>query len=158
MASVEPLALQKMDGEAAQSLTAAEFEALMGRLMAEAEACRSEHPEAFPLGYIIISLDNAKYHQRWQRAQPADKLNRIPPCSPDIHKVVEHPLKPFNDRWYKAFTLDRKCTTARSSMALASDILRLTTADSIYRDMRTLPDTMRSIIKHKGDWADDQLC
>lgn len=153
-----PLALQKMDGQPAVSLSAAEFEALMGSLMAEAEACRWAHPEAFPLGYIIISLDNAKPHKRWQDAQPSDKLNRIPANSPDIHKVVEHPLKPFNDRWYKAFTLDHKCTTARDAMALASQILRTTTADSIYRDMRTLPDTMRSIIKNKGDWAADELC
>ena len=153
-----PLALQKMDGEAAVTLCAAEFETLAGSLTSEAEACRWEHPEAFPLGYIIISLDNAKPHKRWQRAQPSEKLNIIPSCSPDIHKVVEHPLKPFNDRWYKAFTLDRKCTTARAAMALASDILRTTTADSIDRDMRTLPDTMRSIIKNKGDWADDELC
>jgi hypothetical protein len=147
-----------MDGEAAKGLCAAEFEALMRSLMAEAEAYRCEHPEAFPLGYIVISLDNAKPHMRWRRAQPSDRLNCIPAGSPDIHKVVEHPLKPFNDRWYREFTLDRKCTTARDAMALASDILRRTTADSIDRDMRTLPDTMRSIIKNKGDWADDELC
>lgn len=149
---------RKKDGEPAAGLTNAEFGVLIARLQAEAEDYRSDHPDAFPLGYIIISLDNAKPHKHWQASQPPERLNKIPANSPDIHKIVEHPLKPFNDRWYEAFTLDRKCNSCRDAMALASSILRRTTAESIHKDLETLPATLRSIIGHKGDWADDELC
>lgn len=150
--------MQRVDGEPAQTLCASEFEHLMEQLQAEVEDARAADPEAFPLGYAIYSLDNAKPHRRFQRNTPADRLNVIPAYSPDIHKVVEHPLNPFNDRWYTAFTLDRKCTTATAAMALAADVLHQTKPESIKKDLDTLPATLRSIIANKGDWADDDLC
>lgn len=149
--------MQRVDGEVAKTMTAAEFTAVMGKLQAEVEAACRDHPEAFPIGHPVYSLDNAKPHKRWQDSQPAERLNRIPANSPDIHKVVEHPLKPFKERWYREFTLDRSLTTAQSCMALASEILHRTTPASIEKDMETLPATFASIINNKGDWADRQL-
>lgn len=150
--------VQKQDGTPSIGLTNREFAVLAGRLVAEAEAGLAADPAAFPLGYPIVSLDNAKPHAAWQRGQPAERLNIIPARSPDIHKVVEHPLKEFNRKWYVRFSQDLKCTTCERSMALASEILHETTADSIHRDIKTLPDTLRSIIANRGDWADDVLC
>lgn len=149
---------QRVDGEQAATLSAAEFDDVMGRLAAEVQAACHDHPEAFPIGYPIFSLDNATPHKRWKARQPAERLNVIPACSPDIHKVVEHPLKPFKERWNREFTLDRKLTTAEACMAKSSEILRRTTPESISADLQTLPDTFRSIIKNKGDWADRGLC
>lgn len=139
-------------------LTAAEYEHLLGQLLAEARDRSAGNPAAFPLRYLIVSMDNAKPHARWLRNTPAERKNEIPPRSPDIHKAVEHPLKAFNDRWYVAFTKDLRCTSCTAAMALAAEVLHRTTADSIWRDIQTLPATFKSIIRNKGDWADDELC
>lgn len=149
--------MQRVDGEDAKTLGAAEFSTLMGKLAAEAEAACRDDPEAFPIGHPVYSLDNATPHKRWHDSQPAERLNTIPANSPDIHKVVEHPLAPFKKSWYEEFTLDRSLTTAESCMAKASEILRRTTPASIKKDMETLPATFASIIKNKGDWADRHL-
>ena len=84
--------------------------------------------------------------------------NEPPAHSPDIHKVIEHPLSPFNAAWYKEFTLDTRCTSARTAMDKASEILHRTKADSIWKDIQTLPDTLHSVLHNSGDWADHGLC
>lgn len=145
------------DGEESVGLTAAEFKVLMAKLIAEAEACIPRMPAAFPLGRIIISCDNASAHCEFQRERPDADLNTIPPHSPDIHKVVEHPLGPFNKAWYKEFSMDRKCTTCESSMALASRILRRHSAAAIHKDIKTLPATLQAIVNAGGDWAPPAL-
>lgn len=150
--------VQKVGGEASVGMTAAEFVVLAGKLLAEARDRSDGQPDCLPIGRIIVSLDNIKSHGQFQRSQPANCLNVIPSRSPDIHKVVEHPLKAFKGRFYPAFSKDLSCTTCEDAMALASNCLRQTTADSIWRDVQTLPDTLRSIIRNKGDWADDDLC
>lgn len=153
--------MQKKDGTDAKGLTQEEFSRLMGQLMAEVESGAADDPTAFPLGYAIISLDNCKAHAAYQRAVEAispDRLNRIPAHSPDIHKVVEHPLSPFNKHWYEEFSLDVKVKNCYRSMELASEILRRTTAESIANDVASIPDTLRSIIANGGDWADKHLC
>lgn len=139
-------------------LTAAEFSSLMAKLLKHANAELRHNPALFPLGRVIISCDNASWHRSFMASRAPDELNAIPAHSPDIHKVVEHPLGPFNKRWYKEFTLARRCTTCESSMALASDILNRTTADSIWRDIQTLGATFQSILDNGGDWAAAALC
>lgn len=147
-----------MDGEPAVGLTAAESEALLAAMLREVEDRRASDPSAFPLGYVIVSADNASQHKRFLRTRSSKLLNVIPANSPDIHKVVEHPLNPFNRAWYKEFTADRRITTCESAMALAAEILHRTKPESIYKDILSMPDTFRSIIKNRGDWADPDLC
>ena len=147
-----------MKGEQAHGYSAAEHEALIGRCFAEAVARSAGDPACFPLGYIIVSEDNDSAHRRFGRNTPPHMLNEIPACSPDIHKVVEHPLGPFNRAWYREFTLDKKCTTCNGAMVLAAEILRRTTPESIKKDIESLPATFRSIIANKGGWADAELC
>ena len=153
---MEPL-LQTKRGKDATGMTAAEFEWLLLQLESEAETRAAGDPEAFPVGHKILSLDNCKPHRSYMTKYPAKHFNEIPSCSPDIHKVVEHPLKPFNDRWYTEFTLDQRCTTCESAMALASTVLHRTTPKSIENDIKTIPATLRSIVANRGDWADPKL-
>lgn len=112
--------VQKKGGELGVGLTAAEFQVLAGKLLAEARDRSAGQPDCFPTGRIIVSLDNDKTHKKFQ---PADRLNVIPSRSPDIHKVVEHPLKAFKGRFYPAFSKDLSCTTCEDAMVLASDCL-----------------------------------
>lgn len=151
-------ALQKKDGAVAVGLARSEFAHLFAQVQRDVAALSADDPEAFPLGRVIWSLDNASAHMDIIRGLPSDQKNVIPATSPDIHKVVEHPLNAFNNAWYPEFTASTRCTTCESSMTLAAEILRRTTADSIWRDLQTLPDTLRSIIQHGGDWADADLC
>ena len=139
-------------------LTAAEFSSLMAQVLKLANQALRTDPSLFPLGRVIVSCDNASWHRKFMASRIPDELNSIPAHSPDIHKVIEHPLSPFNKRWYKEFTLDRRCTTCESSMALASEILRRTTAASVWKDIQTLPATFQSILDNAGDWAAAALC
>lgn len=135
-----------------------EFNHLMTQMVAEARAAATADPAAFPDG-IAISLDNAKWHKAWQSSPPAGiAVRTVPPFSPDIHKIVEHPLHAFEVRWKRAYTLNRRVTSCEGSMALASEVLRETTADSVHRDILTLRDTLVSIERNGGDWADRRLC
>lgn len=146
------------DGTESKGMTAAEFKVLMGKLLAEVRSRAVPFSQFFPLGYVIVSSDNHSCHREWQNEQDPQRLNTIPPNSPDIHKVVEHPLNGFNKRWYARFSADRRCNTMRSAMQLASETLHAHTAASIEADMRTLPDTFAAIIDRKGDWAPAGLC
>lgn len=139
-------------------MTAAEFTALMGKLLRDVRSKARPFTDYFPLGQIIVSSDNHSCHKQWQSAQDPALLNTIPAHSPDIHKVVEHPLNPFNRRWRAAFSADRKCTTCGSAMWLAAGILRSHKASSIEADLKTLPDTLKSIVEGHGDWAPAELC
>lgn len=131
----------------------------MGRLLKEVTS-RASHAfaEYFPLGYVVVSSDNDSRHPRWQKRQDPTTLNSIPANSPDIHKVVEHPLNPFNELWYKEFAADRSCTTCEGAMALASRLLHRYQASSVWKDLQTLPATLQAIIDNKGDWAPAELC
>lgn len=150
--------MQTKKGEQAKGLAGPEFCHLMKQMVSEARAAAAADPDAFPDG-IAISLDNAKWHTAWQENPPADiAVRTVPPYSPDIHKVVEHPLHAFEVRWKREFTLNRRVTTCEGSMALASEVLRQTSPDSVRRDMETLRDTMLSIERNGGDWADRGLC
>lgn len=150
--------VQKKDGEEAKSLATAEFLHLMKQLLRDAQAAYADTPSAFPRG-IAISLDNASWHKAWQSSPPAGvEVRLVPPCSPDIHKVVEHPLRPFVVNFNSAYTRQTKVKTCEGRMSIASEVLHQTTADSIWRDIQSLPATLRSIIANGGDWADRNLC
>lgn len=139
-------------------LTQAEMDCLFRQLRRDVESKAADHPDAFPLGKAVWSLDNAPAHLKLLRELPAEELNLIPACSPDIHKAVEHPLAAFKRAWGKEFTADTRCKSCESAMALAAAILNRTTPSSIEKDLNTLPDTMRSIVRHGGNWADAALC
>jgi hypothetical protein len=147
---------QKTTGEEAVGFTKQEFGELFQKLKRDVEAKKGDHPGAFPLGKVIYSLDKATQHLGTLKSLPA--AEKKPAHSPDIHKVIEHPLSAFNSHWYREFTMDTKCTTVGKAMDLASRILRRTTADSIWNDIQTLPDTLRSVLHNGGDWADAGLC
>ena len=153
-----PCMQKKRGGGQAKGYTAAEHAAVMALLLADVQQKLEENPAAFPLGFAIISLDNASQHKAWLQSQPAARLNVIPAKSPDIHKVVEHPLHGFNKRFYKRFSQDLSCKTCKDAMALASEVLHQHTAESIWKDLQTLPATLHSIVVNKGDWADEDLC
>lgn len=150
--------VQKVTGEEAVGFTKQEFEELFERLKQEVTDESENHVGAFPLGKVIYSLDKATQHLGTLRSLSDGEKNVPPSHSPDIHKVVEHPLSAFNRAWYKEFTIDTRCTTANSAMDLASRILKRTTAGSIWNDIQTLPDTLRSVLNNGGDWADAHLC
>ena len=151
--------LQRKDGEDPQRITSEEVRWIMDKVVSEARERSAGDPELFPDGVIGVTLDNLTAHKDYIK-HPPDKVRatEIPSRSPDIHKVVEHPLSPFNHHWYREFTADLKCTTVRLSMQLAANILHRTTADSIKKDIDTLPATFESILRNGGDWADDALC
>jgi nitrate reductase alpha subunit len=155
--------LQKVTGEEAVGFTQEEMGVLFGKLKRDIELDAGPEDSdtftaAFPLGYVVYSLDKATQHLAILRSLPDRQKNEPPAHSPDIHKVIEHPLSPFNAAWYKEFTLDTKCTSARTAMDKASEILHRTKADSIWKDIQTLPDTLRSVLHNGGDWADHGLC
>ena len=114
--------------------------------------------ECFPLGYIVVSSDKDTAHLRFHKAQPPKTVIVVPTHSPDIHKVVEHPLHPFKKQWYPEFAADASCNKVTPSMALASEILHRYKNTSVENDLKTLPATLQAIIDNRGDWAPAHLC
>lgn len=150
--------VQRKDGELSSGLTQAEMAVLFTKLQRDVRERSAGDPEAFPLGRMVWSMDRASAHAAILRQLAAEEKNDISAHSPDIHKVIEHPLNAFNRAWYPEFTADARCTSCCSAMQLASTILHRTTADSIWRDLQTLPATLRSVIQRGGDWAEAGLC
>lgn len=105
----------------------------MALLQTDVARKMEEDPDAFLSGYYIISEDNFKQHAAWRKSQPADRVNKIPPRSPDIHKIVEHPLKVFDEHRYPEFTLDRKCKSAMDAMAKAAEVLTASMSSPLRR-------------------------
>lgn len=104
----------------------------------------------------IISMDNDGIHTKaWPTMQALCKWKRapLPPHAPDMHKVVEHCISylkvNFNKRLAE-WTGPRG--TPEQYQQLLQDIFKTYTAESITRDVETLPATYQAIIDVNGDW------
>lgn len=86
----------------------------------------SGDPAAFPLGYVVVSMDT--------EAQPAQHTcgagQRDTSSLARRSLAVAHPIKPFIDRWYAAFTTDWRGTYCAAAMALEAAMLHCTPANS----------------------------
>lgn len=108
---------------------------------------------------IMFSHDNATFFTAAEL--PDEGLGEVwcvvnmPPKSPDLHKIVEHPIHPIKALFRKRFTQLAGKVKHDKAMDLLEDCVKeAVKTRSIAADVLTMPSTLRSVIKNGGDWAD----
>lgn len=151
-------ALQTKDGKGvAKGETAEEFQDVMREIAKNVKALQADHPSWRASG-AIYSFDNAVCHTRADLSFLEGDLLGIPPRSPDIHKVIEHPFHPVKAAFHHAFGRRRNVKSLKQAMNLLQQIVyEVVTPESISKDCSTIPATLASIIKNGGGWADPGL-
>lgn len=147
--------------QAALHETAAECLAITTRLLKKAMQKKQKHP-IWRDQELYISHDRATFFEGikdWPGNLGEEyHIMEQPPASPDCHKVVEHPIHSIKTRFRHAFTqLVGRVSQLRAMDLLIECVEEAVDAESIRRDCDTLPATLKSILKNRGDWADGGL-
>lgn len=153
--------LQVKDGShVASHETAEECALMMSKLLRKAQKAKEGHP-IWCDQELIISHDNATFFTAAEL--PAGEgevfhVLRVPSKSPDIHQIVEHPIHPIKAMFRKRFTQVKGVRSHERAMKLLEECIRDSVkVESIQANLRTYNDTLLSIIKNGGDWADIPL-
>ena len=154
-----PLQVKDGDHEAVHE-TAEECADIVKKLLRAAQRMKEAHP-LWRDQDLYISHDNACFFTTAELPAGAGEVYKIinlPPQSPDCHKVVEHPIHPIKALFRKSFTQLTCKVSHRRAMSLLEDCVReKVNKESIMDDCLTLNDTLRSIERNGGDWADPPL-
>lgn len=164
--------MQTQQGKPALSPTAQEIQDLVKAVVAEiaAQTCaEGEEPDTlkpFPAGFVpCISLDNAPVHTRAKEAMVAQHMpctfERIPPYSPDIHKVIEH-VHGIVQRAFQRNLLRRSAenlpdTVPELFATMRSIFDRKVTTTLVRKDILSLQATLQAIIDNKGRYPERKL-
>lgn len=141
----------------ARGETAEEFEDNLSLVVGNATALQQDHPQWQHDG-IRYSFDNAAFHTRAHLPFALEERLAIPPRSPDIHRVAEHPFHAVKSAFRAAFGRRRRVKSVKQAMRLLEDIVHeVITPESVAADCAGLRATLASIIKNGGDWADPGL-
>lgn len=104
----------------------------------------------------MISMDNDSIHEAaWGRMQALSKYKRapLPPHAPDMHKVVEHCISYLKGQFTQRLAeMKGPRGQPEQYQQLLKDIFKTYTAQSIRKDVESLPDTYQAIIDVNGDW------
>ena len=148
--------LQTKGGTEAKGLTAQEFYAQATDIHAAAYKLYCNHKAAF--GHQLrFSWDGASAHK--SAAPDLDILPEqraeLPARSPDCHRVVETPHHMLHETFRKRLRQDPRVTTVKEAIKLLEKVaVDVITPEYIQALVDGMPDTYRSIIKRKGDWAE----
>lgn len=83
------------------------------------------------------------------------RVQQMPAKSPDLHKLVEHPIHPIKALFRKRYTqLAGKVSLKRAMDLLEECVEEAVKKRSIEKDVLTMRDTLQSVIDNGGDWAD----
>jgi hypothetical protein len=148
-----------MDGTPARGSTREEFRELIMEIEKAARGQRAKLQRR-PPPPINWSWDNASWHDPALASGPFHPSRRLklPPNSPDMHKVVEHAIGLLKHSFKKEFNKDRTIKTAKQAASLLHQVAhKVITRESIRKDVLSLEKTYRNIIESEGDWASQGL-
>lgn len=153
--------LQVKDGShVARHETAQECSKIFKKLLDKTKAAKEKHALWSQVeDPIIFSHDNATF---FTAAELPDeglgevwRVVNVPSKSPDLHKIVEHPIHPIKSLFKKKFTQLVGNVSSQSAMNLLDEcVVEAVKARSIAADVETMPSTLSSVIANAGDWAD----
>lgn len=99
--------MQRKDGEAAAAGgTQTELDNLCRQLQRDVGSTAMDHPDAFPLGRVVKSLDNAPAHLKLLRELPTEELNLIRACIRTFKRTLSTPWLPSGAHGAREFTVD----------------------------------------------------
>lgn len=129
----------------------------MAMVVRSVNMLQQEHPQWLHDG-PRYSWDNAAWHTRAHLPFSSEEKLAIPPRSPDIHRVAEHPFHAVKSAFRHAFGHSRRVKSVKQAMKLLEDIVHeVVTPESVAADCAGIRATLASIIKNGGDWADPGL-
>lgn len=136
-------------------MTAQEFTARAQSLHKAAHEEFRKAPADF--GYQLrFSWDSASAHKAAEHdiGLLAEQLVKPPVRSPDLQRPVEDPHSIIHREFKKRLASDRRIQTVADAVKLLQQVARDTvTKEYVRKLIDGLPDTYRSIIQNKGDWA-----
>lgn len=143
------LPMQTKQGDNAAGLTAQEFEYNFKRFYKVARDNSDAHKE-WAAGGVSVWLDNARWHGESQRMRPK-VCPKIPPYSPDIMKVIEHPWNTIKREFRQRLSADKTITDLNEAAALFERVAHeVITPESVAKDVATVRDTLKAIQEAKG--------
>ena len=152
-----PLQTKDNSGKVATHETAEECGEIFKKILRAARKAQFRHP-VWCDEELYISHDQATFFTRAEMPEGEGEVYHLitmPPGSPDLHKVVEHAIGYVKPRFRKEFTQLLGKVGHHRAMELMEDVLReAITQDSIQKDAESMVDTIKSVLKNKGDWAD----
>lgn len=154
--------MQTKKGTIARGPTSEEFLHVMEYFREEAFKVAKRHPHIFTQGCPpLFSFDNPPIHNKAPLAsigmQQAERVD-LPPCSPDMHKVIEHVFGSLTGGMNASLARD---PALRSTPMYKAELERLfhamITPEGVGRDVESLPDTYQGILDVGGGWPDKTL-
>jgi hypothetical protein len=148
--------LQTKGGTEAAGLTAQEADARFNAARDAARAAYKEHPESFGCK-LRFSWDGASAHKAAEKDLPLlpGQLLKPPAHSPDLQRAIEIPHNLIHQEFAKRLADDGRVNTVKAALELLLRVVPdVITKKKVRKLVEGLPDTYRSIIKNKGDWAD----
>ena len=108
---------------------------------------------------IIFSHDNASFFTAARLPEEGLgevwRIEELPSKSPDLHKIVEHPIHAIKATFRREFTqLSVRLSSRRAATLLEECIQESVTQERIFSDMLTYKQTLLSVIRNGGDWAE----
>lgn len=106
---------------------------------------------------ILYSYDNPRIHESaadlLERAgiSPADRVP-LPPYSPDMHKVIEHAHSNLQQIFKQMIRDNSNIKTPVGYEYALRRAAKQLSKESIARDVQSLPETYKAIIKEGGKW------
>lgn len=150
------LPMQTKQGEPAKGLTAQEFEHHFKRFYKVARDQSDAHKE-WAAGGVSVWVDNAKWHKESQALRP-QVCPEIPPYSPDIMKVIEHPWNTIKREFRQRVSSDKTITDLTAAAALFERVAHeVITPESVAKDVATLRDTLKAIKEAKGGYVNKRF-
>ncbi len=148
--------MQTKDGKKAQGITSAEFTEIMS-IIKDTLLTRENRKKLKAGESWLYSYDNDKVHQGADLTEagihPKDRFD-LPPCSSDMHKVVEHVhgwLQGRMQKWLEDKD-EEKLTVQECKAELERLFKHELKTESIAADVATLKDTYRAIIRAEGGY------
>lgn len=141
--------------------TAEECQEIFQKLLRKVQAKQKAHPIWRNEDTLYFTHDNATFFTAAE-LPPGEgevyEVIRMPSHSPDIHKIVEHPIHPIKAAFRRRFTQMHHKTSHERAMALLDECPQeCVSRQSVEKDCLTVNDTLRSILRNGGDWADKSL-
>lgn len=138
--------LQTKDGKGvAKGETTEEFEDIVTRVVRRTRQLQVAFPTWHAAG-ALYSWDNACCHRAAHLLFVEGARLEIPPCSPDIHKVIERVSHSVKASFRQTFGRKRKVTSVKKAVKPLRQVVEgCVDAESTRRDCSTIQATLQGI-------------
>lgn len=156
-----PVPLQtRKEGRVAKHETAEECSLILKKVLKKALQLKEQHG-VWAERDLYISHDKASYFTACKKPDGEGEVYQLvtmPTHSPDLHQLVEHSIAPIKRHFKKIYSeLAGKVGHGRAMSLLEKCIKESVNATSLQKNTLTFNQTLHSVLKNGGDWANSGL-